>query len=136
MRLLLLAAVLSSTLSWADEIIEVEASVLGTLAHDYDGKRVRTEMSKLSVLTSRAAGCGKDEVTIMLGPKMRMGEAPAVISTQFALCVPRGESAALIPLPMGTGLVFEADVHVKGRKSNPSITMDAVNLVETVPLGD
>ena len=101
--------ILAASAALATEAVEVDGAVLATLAHDYDGRRVRTEMSKMAVLTSKAMGCSKDEVTIQLGPKLRMGQAPAVTTTMFALCLPRTQAAEFIPLPMGTGLVIEAD---------------------------
>jgi len=134
MRVLVLFAVMICNPALADEAVEVEAAVLTTLAHDYDGMRVRTEMSKVSVLTSRAMGCSKDEITIMLGPRMRAGEAPAVTATQAALCILRAESADLIALPMGTGLVFEGDVKVKGSKTSPRITMSGVSVLQKIDM--
>lgn len=128
--MVLLLAALSPL--FAADVVEVDAAVLITLATDYRGQRVRTELSKVAVVGGPAAGCTGREIGIVLGPKLRMGEAPAVTSRQVALCVARDASAPLVALPMGTGILFEADVRPSGIGGNGPLLLTNATLVGTV----
>lgn len=129
MSLLLLA----STLLAAD-VVEVDAAVLTTLASDYRGRRVRTEFSKSAVVRGPTVGCAASEVGILLGPKLRMGERPNVTSRQVALCIAREASTPLVSLPMGEGIVVEADVRLTGMGDRGTLLLADATLIGTVDM--
>lgn len=115
----------------------VDAATLSILPAEYDGKRVQTELSMLSVLNAKAAkamGCKKSAAGFMLGPKLEMGKAPSLLQGSWVLCADTEITKSLAPLSMSTGLVLEADVTVKGPKVAPKILLNGVKVLETKPL--
>lgn len=127
-----LLALLSLSPALAEDPAMVDAAVIGVVPEDYDGKRIRTEMSIMAPLdpqSSKGMGCKKETIGFMLGPKMSPGAAPSMMAGQWVLCAPKAEGVKLAPLKMGTPIVFDATVEVKRSMGMNKLLMSEVIVV-------
>lgn len=144
MRSSLVAVGLSlSASAFADEptssaaVEAVPASLLSVRFHDYDGKRVRTEFAIMAPLAPKQAkvlGCEKDDTAYMLGPKMTMGQAPAMLAGTWTICVSKEHIASVATAPMGSTIEVEGDMEVKGSSTSPRIALKHTAILALTPL--
>ena len=100
------------------------------------GKRVRTELSVMTPGAGKATayGCTKNDIAFVMGPRMRQGEAPAMLKGVWILCQPKAGAAEIATLPMGSGVEFEGTVSVKGPKAARRVSFTDTKVVATHPL--